>query len=426
MTRRIVWLFFVALGYALALGCESGNINLANESFDGGNGAPADLARGAGDGDGGNGTGGNGGDPLPPGATPDVGPYADFATARAHAYCTWLSRCGVVAAANEAACETAETAPETTAPPPYSVDDGIAAGRAALDAAKAKACTDALAAAGCSARDVGTVSSACLTVVAGSVQTGLGCRADFECASGYCANVALGCGSVCRPFATAGFDCSATPCDPTTSYCDPASAKCAADGVSGAECEAVKPCAAGLVCRGLVPSSGATGLCGAIAKAGESCTTSDECALGLYCASGTLKCTARIAAAAQCSDIDACVAGQSCVGLAYPAGTSVGKPGTCGAFLDAGAACDPTADDSGCPVDTACGKTSKTCDAVGAAGMPCPTTGCRDGLYCDESSTCQPLIAYGAGCAPNESADNGGCRFGACDPDARACLSYCP
>jgi hypothetical protein len=419
---RYVWLLVAAA----AVGCEGSNVDLSMESFDGGGGvgSRADLALGGGDG--GTGAGGNGGDPLAPGATPEVGPYADFVAARAHVYCTWLSRCGVVAAADEADCETAETASVASAPPPYSVDDGITAARAVLDATATKACTDALTAAACSARDVDAVRVACLSVVKGSVPTGIGCRADFECAGGYCANVALGCGAVCRPFGTAGFDCTATPCDPSTSYCDPASAKCVANGVSGTECEAGKPCAAGLICRGLVATTGATGSCGAIAKVGESCVTSDDCALGLYCASGTLQCTARVADGAQCTDIDACGTGKTCVGLAYPQGTSVGKPGSCAAFLDAGAACDPTADDSGCAADSACGKTSKTCDAVGAAGSACPASGCRDGLYCDANSTCQPLVAYGAGCAPEDSSANGGCRYGSCDESARACLTYCP
>ena len=417
---RYAWLLVLA-----AFGCESSNVDLSKQSFDGGaigTGGHGDMGLGGGDG----GTGGNGGDPLPPGAAPEVGPYAQFVTARAHSYCGWLERCGIVAAADEADCETAETAGVTSATPPYSVDDGISAGRAMLDTTAAGACTSALDAAACSARDIEAVRAACLSVVKGQVQTGVGCRADFECASGYCANVALGCGAVCRPFATAGFDCTAAPCAPSTSWCDHASGKCVADGISGAECEAGKPCAAGLICRGLTAMLGATGTCGAVAKAGEACVTSDDCAAGLYCASGTLKCTARVADGAQCTDLDACVAGKSCVGLAYPQGTSVGKPGTCGAFLDAGAACDPAADDSGCPADTACGKTSKTCDAIGTAGSACPKIGCRDGLYCDEHSTCQPLVAYGGGCAPDDASANGGCRYGSCDENARACLTYCP
>lgn len=415
---------FTVLLLALA-GCEAPNVDLSKQSYDGslGPGDAADLGHG-GNGDGG--TGGNGGDPLAPATGPESGPYADFITARAHAYCTWLARCGVVAAADEAGCEEAETAGVSAAPPPYSVDDAVTAGRATVDATAAKACTDALAAAACSARDVDAVKSACAPVVVGKVKLGLGCRADFECAGGWCGNIALGCGAVCKPFATAGFDCSATPCDPT-SYCDSLSRHCVAAGASGAECEVARPCAKGLVCRGLLPASaGATGTCGAIAKAGEACATSDECALGLYCASATLKCTARVADGMQCTDIDACFGGKSCVGLAYPQGTSVGKPGTCGAFLDAGAACDPAADDSGCPADTACGKTSKTCDAVGGAGMPCPARGCRDGLYCDGHSTCQPLVAYGGACAPDQASGNASCRWGACDPQARACLTYCP
>ena len=416
---------YASLLFVAALGCQGSNVDIRSQSFDGGSGgggAHADLGLGGGDG----GTGGNGSGPLPAGASPEVGPYADFVTARAHSYCTWLVRCGVASAADEAGCESAESAPVTTATPPYSPDDGITAGRAMLDTTATAACTSALDAAGCSARDVDAVRAACLTVVTGSVQTGVGCRADFECVGGYCANVALGCGSVCRPFATAGFDCTSTPCDPSTSYCDPASAKCVADGISGTECEAQKPCAAGLICRGLTATTGATGSCGAIAKAGETCVTSDDCALGLYCASGTLKCTARLADAAQCTDIDACGSGKTCVGLAYPQGTSVGKPGTCAAFLDAGAACDPTADDSGCAADSACGKTSKTCDAIGTAGSACPASGCRDGLYCDANSICQPLVAYGAGCAPDDVSNNGGCRYGSCDENARACLTYCP
>jgi len=408
-----------------AIGCEAPNVTLP--TGDGGVGAGADLALGGGGHGGGDGgTGGNGSDPLPPGVAPESGPYADFVTARAQSYCKWLTRCGVVAAAGEAGCVSAETATVTTATPPYSVDDGISAGRAMLDTTAAGACTSALDAAACSARDVDAVRSACLSIVAGSVATGLGCRGDFECASGYCANVALGCGAVCRPFATAGADCTKSLCDPATSYCDPASDKCVAKGVSGAECEAKKPCATSFVCRGLLPTIGATGSCGAVAKAGESCATSDECDKGLFCASATAKCTARIADGAQCTDSDACGAGKTCLGLAYPHGTSVGKPGSCAAFLDAGAACDPSADDAGCPADTACGKTSKTCDAVGSAGTACPTSGCRDGLYCDDNNVCQPLVAYGAGCAVDDSIHNGGCRFGTCDSQARACLTYCP
>ena len=424
MTRTLSLLIVLAA----AAGCDGNNVDLSGQGGNGG--THADLAVGGGGGgagDGGAGSGGSGGasgEELPPASGPEVGPYADFVTARAHSYCTWLARCGVVAAADEADCESAETAEVSSAPAPYSVDDGITAGRATLDATATKACTDALDAAGCSARDLDAVRTACLAVVKGSVTTGIGCRADFECSGGWCANVALGCGAVCRPFATAGGDCTAAPCD-TASYCS--SGHCVADGISAAACDLARPCAAGLVCRGLIPGSpGSTGSCGAIAKAGESCATSDECALGLYCASGTLKCAARVADGAQCTDIDACVTGKSCVGLAYAHGVSVGKPGACGAFLDAGAACDPTADDSGCAVDTACGKTSKTCDAVGAAGSACPTSGCRDGLYCDGNSTCQPLVAYGAGCNAGGLPSQAGCRYGACDSAAHACLTYCP
>lgn len=100
---------------------------------------PPIANRGADDasGDGGPGSGGNGGDPLSPAAGADSGPNADFVTA----------------------------------------------GRATVDAAAAKSCTDARAAAGCSARDVDAVKAACSAVVVGKVAPGLGCRADFECAA---------------------------------------------------------------------------------------------------------------------------------------------------------------------------------------------------------------------------------------------------
>lgn len=414
----------MSIAWVALAACDAPNVDLSKQSYDG---AVGDLVT-SGDPppDGGDGDGGAAG-PLPAGATPEVGPYADFVAARARAFCQWLVRCGTVGATDEADCESAESAEVQSAPPPYSVDDGIAAGRATLDATATKACTDALGAAACSARDVDAVHAACSHVVKGAVATGLGCRADFECADGWCANVALGCGAICRPFAGAGFACASAVCD-AASFCDPLTQKCVADGAMTQSCDDKHPCAAPLVCRGFVPSaSGSTpGECGPVAKAGESCATSDECALGLYCASATRECTARIATAQQCSDLDACVGGDSCRGLTYPKGTSVGKPGTCAAFLDVGAACDPTVDDSGCPRDSACGKTSKTCDPVGAAGSACPPRGCRDGLYCDSRGLCQPLVAYGAACAPSDARANLSCRFGACDATAHACLTYCP
>ena len=327
----------------------------------------------------------------------------------------------MVAAADEAGCESAETAEVSSAPAPYSVDDGITAGRATLDTTATVACTDALDAAGCSARDLDAVRTACLAVVKGSVTTGLGCRADFECSGGWCANVALGCGAVAAP----------SPPPAATAPRRPATPPATAAPDTALPTVSAPPPAIwrDLRRRPRLPRAhpGQPRLDGELRRdrqSGRDRVSSDECALGLYCASGTLKCAARFADGAQCTDIDACGTGKSCVGLAYAHGVSVGKPGACGAFLDAGAACDPTADDSGCAADSACGKTSKRCDAVGAAGAR-PASGCRDGLYCDANRTCQPLVAYGAGCTPAATVASR-LPLRRLRQTARACLTDCP
>jgi hypothetical protein len=379
------------------------------DASDGGGGASSDLAS--------DGTHG----PLPTPGGAEKGAYADFIAKAAAAACQRAVRCGSVAAADEHDCETAELADITT-PPPYTVDDALAAQRAHLDASAAQACVTTLQQSGCGVSDYNAITSACANVVTGTVANGAGCRAQFECAAGFCAARAPGCAGLCKAYVSAGFSCANAVCD-DNSYCDSSSSVCVARGIANSPCSDAQPCRDGFVCRGYASGSSTPGKCGTVAKSGDACVSSAECDSGLWCDPGTSKCAVELAAGASCTASDACQSGLACIGLKLPGGTSVGNPGQCKPWLDVNAMCDATAAEPGCPADAQCA--SNSCKPTGVVGAACTSsTQCRLGLYCNGSGMCATPVPYGGVCDPMEMSFSQ-CSAGTCDTTARACLTYC-
>jgi hypothetical protein len=222
-------------------------------------------------------------------------------------------------------------------------------------------------------------------------------------------------------------------------YCDSTKKQCVAAAAVGASCSTTVFCQDGLVCIGDVPASGTTpevpGKCAQPGAAGAACGDADrDCQAGLFCNTEAAKhvCTARTAVAGgTCSAFEACPDGQLCIGLTVNATTGVvTTPGKCGAVLDVGGACDPTADEDGCPDDTDCDATSKKCVVAGAEGSTC-TPGdddCRDAFYCDSTMLkCTKLVALGQACVPQPTTTNGeeSCHDGTCDATSKRCVLFC-
>ena len=365
------------------------------------------------------------GGPLPPSGAPETGSFATFEAQYATALCKHFERCGFVATSEDATCQAEQTL-SITSPPPYTPDDGIAANRATLDTTVTKSCLAAIAAGGCGLADSTAIQNACNGVLKGTVANGVGCRGSFECMSGFCLVPGEGCAGTCKAFATAGFSCASAVCD-DNSYCDPNSAVCVAKGSSGLACSATQPCQPGLVCKGEA-ADGTGGTCGAVVKSGGDCTASTDCDVNLYCtvSTGAGKCTALLQSGASCTDSDACAPSLDCVGLTVSDGTTVGKAGTCGSWLDLLKTCDPTTTETGCTFDATCDAGSKKCTAVGTAGFACQTSNdCHVGLYCNGSSVCTAEVGYGNACNTSEAAVDQ-CLSGQCDSTSSACLTFCP
>jgi hypothetical protein len=360
--------------------------------------------------------------PLPPPSGPETGSFADFAAKLAAAVCQREERCGYVGVSEDAACRAAQLATVTT-PPSYSIDDAINAKRATLDATATQACLSAIGAAGCGVRDSYVVETGCNGYLKGSVANGVGCRSSVECTSGFCAAVADGCAGTCKAFVTAGFSCANALCD-SASFCSSTNSVCVALGGNNSACSSGQPCQSGLVCHGLA-ADGTGGTCGSVTKSGAACTYSGDCDVGLYCDPGTAKCTALVASGATCDAYDACQSPLDCLGLTYPSGADVGKTGTCGAWGDIGKTCAPDASVTGCPYDSVCNASSKTCTVIGTEGYVCTSSSdCRPDLYCSTAGTCAKEVSYGSVCDPTDAAFDQ-CLDGSCDPTSNACLTFC-
>lgn len=397
---------------------------------------------------GGGGTSGDGGDGNDAGAGVGLDTPEGLVEALAIAGCQRGVRCGDVGASEEMQCEQDVTANAAKFPRPYTYDEAVMAKRLAYDAAKAKACVDAVTSSGCSGDEKNAADEKCVGVLTGLVPNGGACKDNSECMAGYCdlGNNGPGCMGTCKPFVAAGMKCdpSGVACVDHY-YCDDATMTCLALHKSGDKC-APGTCESGLHCLnyqaampaadGGAPDSGVPeklGTCG-LAALGQPCSNfldgSTNCMAGLYCddASDNPICATPVAAGKACESPGACANGLSCTGLTYDSQTfAVTKQGTCSPWADVSKPCDPTANGgNGCPYDTNCDMTSKTCTAAGVAGYDCSNDGyCRDGLYCDGTGKCSPAVPFGAACTPPTGNDPDPCHDGTCDMTAKKCTLVC-
>lgn len=166
---------------------------------------------------------------------------------------------------------------------------------------------------------------------------------------------------------------------------------------------------------------------GGTKKPGETCTTSSDCAPQ---ASGDATC----GASSTCQVRLHATAGDACVGtvdgnLTVTTGDTTGTSlALCfrsdGVFCDGSGVCQPLVAVGGACADYgACADTafcdSGTCASRAAVGSACTSTdGCVDGAYCDAfpSGTCQTKLAEGAPCDLDEQ-----CTTSYCDSTAMTC-----
>ena len=361
----------------------------------------------------------------------------EFETQAALADCAFMSRCGVIATSERAACERAVTSGGPLAAPPYSIAEAHAAGRVGFDVGAARACLEARRSRGCPPDVQLAVAAICDRVYPPAVAAGGACQARRECIHGHCArgaNARDGCPGACAPFVATGEACStATPCAPTD-VCDSSSHRCLARVGEGESCGSNGPlCRPGLFCKGAGDTT--RGVCGAAGKKGESCGFTlfgSDCLPGLFCddASGKNVCSERLVEGASCGSFVSCVDGLDCVGLAFDASGNVTQRGACAPFLDLGASCDPSRVEAGCTADARC-SSSKTCAPSGRLDGDCSASGsggsCGDGLYCEGGTQrCKPRLPLAAACTPTKPGDDNPCVASTqCDAASRTCSLIC-
>ena len=351
------------------------------------------------------------------------------------ARCQYDARCGWRAASTEPACENAVVPGLAAYPTAYSPAEAIAAGRLTLDSAAARACIAAWATAGCGLIDRAIADGECRAYVAART-VGQSCLANAECVGGYCqGSVHDGCGGSCAAWIANGQPCDpAKPlCDAATAVCLPSSSTCVALVGSGAPCGANALCQHGLVCvDDPAADGGATGFCRATGALGEPCVNYrfgfSSCNPGLYCddsGAAPSVCAKRKVSGDICGNVGVCADGLDCIGLDPRADPVIA--GVCGAYLDAGHACNPAHFDSGCARDLRCDAATSTCVAAGLVNSDCSATGfCRDHLYCDTSGKCSPVVPFAGTCVPPATAnDPDPCDNSTCDPTTNKCTLVC-
>jgi hypothetical protein len=351
--------------------------------------------------------------------------------------CMWGQNCLGVADFIRVDCVTQQSSASSA------YDEAIKAGRIKYDAKKAAACLQQPAPA-CS-WDPFPVASDCDSVFAGTLAAGESCSLGEECASGNCG------GSTCPPTCQAEGDWIGRPC-PCTGHAGLTciNGACAFRN-AGAACAQDSDCERRLRCKG--------GTC-ALAAEGDVCgTASRPCGpgTGLYCDPGTCwrcnlgTCRARLAAGESCvwgdlnegytvfgadtvADRNPCAEPLTCIGGGFDALGNLAT-GTCGPLVDVGGACVPSPPmPSQAMIISGC-RDGLYCDQTGHCRMPPSTGPCLGGAFCDArtafcdaSGQCQPLEANGLSCTGDGMCASGYCQgeidgdeIGVCATPAPAC-----
>jgi len=364
------------------------------------------------------------------------------------ALCHYDATCGGIARSEEAQCPAQREASRAMYPAAYDHAEAVGSKRLAFDETAVAACISAIQNAGCTPDQLSAALLLCNKIYQPLVAVGAACRAQEECTAGYCEqgpNGSDGCAGTCTNFLAEG-----ATCDPNndhcagTDFCDGTTKKCTARVGSGVACGDSPQCTQDLFCIGFVPAQmgqpGKQGSCKPQGQVGDECgidpfTGATSCTPGLYCdlSGATSACKERLAPATDCSQPGSCVDGFACVGLKLNHMTgAVTAKGKCTMFADVGAACDPTADDDGCPADTNCDAGSKTCVITGPAGADCSNTAtgtggiCNGDLYCDSTTNkCTASVPLGGACTPPAMNGNDPCHDGTCDANSGTCTLVC-
>ena len=370
------------------------------------------------------------------GCAPGPIPIDSYPSELITAKCQKYARCGVIARSEIPQC-VADGQLLLTYPPALPAAAEVAAGRLGYDGAATRACIDAWLSSNCADDLDPTSPSACPSAFTAKVALGGACRDTLECAVGQCAAGGVGCTGTCRPPLATGAACATSVECGASGFCDGTSRHCALRSMTGGRCDASQRCPIGEVCEG-GDAHGGSGACQTPGGSGASChgqyAVGEDCAPGLFCdlAASPPSCRSRVALGAVCAAASDCTTGLSCVKRAGAA------TGTCTAWLDLDAACDPTLSGSGagaCPNDAFCDTIAKVCTAfgVGKPGIACHDhSACGIGLfepfalyYCNLGNHCSPVIAAGKPCTPPAPFADEPCFASVCDPVGMTCVVVC-
>jgi hypothetical protein len=347
--------------------------------------------------------------------------YDDFRAQLAQVSCKRDVRCGVIGASEASQCALPQAALSLTQSGQEDVNAALKAGRLRFDSSGAQDCIDALDGAPCDQSALEErLTRRCNSVVHPNVGPGQPCFAAGECAGGYCQQTQFGCAGTCMAYPSPGAPCQLfgppeMTCDPTSQYCgDPhppdggvpdggmgGATVCIRQKQSGDACERDEECAFGLVCLGTcqgLPRLHQGDLCNAPG------TLCDD---GVYCDT-TGHCVGQKQSGTPCDAPGSCLDKLTCVGF-QPSPIPNTPPmagGTCRAWLDVGASCNPGSTMqppliTGCPSDMTCNANATCMPYVTTPRMgfhqPCSGAPCGDGLVCD-GAICQFAVGQGGAC----------------------------
>jgi hypothetical protein len=398
-------------------------------------------------------------------AEPAVESLEEFRRQLRPVYCDHQIRCGLLGESQRAACVAGDG---TLRPDPVfglwdelGFDREIAEGRLVYDSVHSGECLTFWRDTPCRWDPATSPPFGC---IAGwppfrpGAAAGGACRRWDECIDGYC-TAQTACEGTCKARVATGAACGSNGLCLEQDFC--LEDVCTPRRGEGEECPGDwQACRPGLWCEGYVPENddpewwhpAVPGKCALPKGVGFRCATSENdehCRADLFCDWGMREpeCRERLPRDAECRWLHACADGLTCAGLKlgghHPAGRryDVLAAGRCLPHLDAGSACDPDADVSGCPDSMTCDTTSRTCRSTGWAGDPCESSwippgtpedrplrrrSCRGGLYCDpETRTCHPQLATDERCTPRPDGEDETCFMGECDPHRHRCAPRC-
>src|SRR5262245_17857487 len=101
-----------------------------------------------------------------------------------NAFCVYNARCGYLGQSEVKKCQSDAAAAAKMYKPAYNLTDAVNMKRLSYDPAKAQACLDAVAKAGCSNDSYYALADVCNPVYKGLVAAGGNCLADLECKDG--------------------------------------------------------------------------------------------------------------------------------------------------------------------------------------------------------------------------------------------------